>query len=248
MKLRDLFEEYRDHTFKRVVLSGNHGDYINRKGLNKLVSEIGLRLIENVGKDTVIYMHGGGAFIHYWGHSPRVMRELREKNPDNVLIVGPSTVTKDESYLRRTLPPDSSKIFFGCREKTTYEIMKQFYTNVYLDECPSFNLNRDDFNVELMNKHSLLIERKDREGVPLPEEINRDDYDIVVAGAFEYGDWLNLHAHAHTITVNHLHNSILSYLLGKKNVTLFRNSYHKNRSIWEHSLEQRGVKWIGPPC
>jgi len=50
-------------------------------------------------------------------------------------------------------------------------------------------------------------------------------------------------ANASTIITNRLHSAIIGAILGK-NVELFRNSYHKNRSVWEYSLQSKGVKWI----
>jgi len=57
-----------------------------------------------------------------------------------------------------------------------------------------------------------------------------------------FQEWVKLHANAKKIITNRLHSSILGTILGKK-VVLLPNNYHKNRSIWEFSLKNKGVFW-----
>lgn len=262
MSLRELLEEYKTQPFLLVQSGGNHGDHTNYAGLNKLVRMLNISYRElrwnspqvqapKVSMNTVIYQHGGGGFICLWKWQPQLMRLLRQKYPQNMLIVGPSTVALDEPYLKKLLPKDSANIMFFARERVTYEFMKdRFYSNVFLDDCPAFSLTRGDFDVEYGEDYHLLIERCDLEKVPFPSELNRKDFDRVVdpnpCGAnFSRQDYLKLHAHAKSITTNHVHSAVLGAII-EKPTTLFRNNYHKNRSIWEYSLKKRGVKWIGP--
>lgn len=58
----------------------------------------------------------------------------------------------------------------------------------------------------------------------------------------DFQEWVKLHANAKKIITNRLHSSILGMILGKK-VVLLPNRYHKNRSIWEFSLKNKGVLW-----
>ena len=57
-----------------------------------------------------------------------------------------------------------------------------------------------------------------------------------------FNQWVALHRRARCIVTNRLHSAIASVVLGKQTV-LLPNSYHKNRSVWEYSLRERGVLW-----
>jgi hypothetical protein len=60
--------------------------------------------------------------------------------------------------------------------------------------------------------------------------------------ATSFAHWLRIHLFARRILTNRLHSAIAGALAGKA-VTLAPGSYHKNRSIWEFSLAERGVQW-----
>jgi hypothetical protein len=54
---------------------------------------------------------------------------------------------------------------------------------------------------------------------------------------------LRIHAYADRIISNRLHSAIVGSVLGRP-VDLLPGNYHKNRSIWEFCLSQRGVRWL----
>jgi exopolysaccharide biosynthesis predicted pyruvyltransferase EpsI len=59
---------------------------------------------------------------------------------------------------------------------------------------------------------------------------------------FTFEKWLSLHLQARRLITNRTHSAILGSILGIPTV-LLPNNYHKNRSVWEFSLQDRGVQW-----
>jgi hypothetical protein len=54
---------------------------------------------------------------------------------------------------------------------------------------------------------------------------------------------VRIHLFARSITTNRLHSAIIGAIAGKP-VTIGPGSYHKNRSVWQYSLAERGVRWV----
>lgn len=270
MILRDVFQRFKDRRFVFVEPGGNHGDYLIYAGAKKLANEIGIeyrsfsfgdptssasfmnRIIAEIdmSQSDIIYLHGGGGFNSMYGWSPRVLKILRTIFPKNLIIVGPTSATLEPRYLRQFLPEDKEIIFFA-RELVTYKFMKRFYSKVHVDHDTVFHLTKNcaEFKsfcmgLPIKNGHKLLILRRGQEAVPLPEAIRRQNFDIVCdPTGYKREKWLKLHLWASKITSNRVHSASLGAIVGKE-VELFANSYHKNRSIWEFSLKKLGVRWI----
>ena len=270
MILRDVFEKFKDRRFIFVEPGGNHGDYLIYAGAKKLANEVGMEYRSfsfgsrtspalfwtritaqtDVSQYDIIYLHGSGGFnsIHTWG--PRLLKILRIMFPKNLIIVGPSSATLEPRYLKQFFPKDNEIIFFA-RELITHKFMKRFYSKVYIDHDTAFQLTKNcaEFKsfcmgLPIKNNHKVLILRKDAEAVPLPNMIKRKNFGIVCDPTYgKKEEWLKLHLWASKITTNHVHSAILG-AIAKKEVELFANSYHKNRSIWEFSLRKLGVRWI----
>lgn len=153
---------------------------------------------------------------------------------------------------------------------TTYKFIKnEFYSKTYHDQDTALFLSSENeffkkftYNTSIENKYSLLAVRQDLESSFLPEKLNYIKYDLVcdpVNWNFLLSrpilhsissfigiaalNWSKIHLKASKITTNRSHSAILG-ILAEKDVEMFRNSYHKNRSIWEYSLKDKGVKWI----
>lgn len=222
---------------------------------------------KHIQNNDIIYIHGGGGFNSWWGEVCSLFGRIKKDYPDNLIIVGPSTSSLELDYLREVLPKDDHNIIFFARERTTYHFIKDnFYSQTYIDHDTALSLSKEDRlfkeftkNIRIENNHKVLLLRKDLEKVPLPETLKNNDAGLdpillykersyllhgifSLLGISKY-KWLNLHLKASTIITNRLHSAIIGTILGK-NVELFRNSYHKNRSVWEYSLQSKGVKWI----
>lgn len=224
-----------------------------------------------VGADDIIYVSGCGGYTSWCGLAGPLLRAIRRDHPDNLVIVGPSTASLELQYLRQVLPRDDGRIVFFARERTSYDFIKaNFYSHTYLDHDTSLWLSKEDTlfrkflrsfvpNIEIGSKPDVVFLRADVEKTPPPSI--REDHAVVCDPVLFYRQrpcplkwisprsrlaerkWLRLHLEASRITTNRLHSAIFGTILGK-DVELFRNSYHKNRSVWEYSLKDRGVKWI----
>lgn len=262
LNLPEVLMEYSrgNSEFVFVIQGGNQGDNMIYMGANKLANSLGLKyskhfcysptkvnptIIPELDKDVVIYMHGGGGFNKWWGWSPVLVRRLREKNPKNVIIVGPSTFDSDMEMLKG-LPQD---VIYFAREETSYKLLEPLFPSVYLDHDTSLNLKYGDGYLDaligtdaLRSNYSLLAIRGDAELGGFPATINRSDFKIQVDPCVTK-NWAQLHMNASVIMTNRCHSAILGSLLGKRTI-LFPGSYHKNKSIWNYSLRERGVEFI----
>lgn len=222
------------------------------------------------GTDDIIYLHGGGGYSSWYSWAAKLLRMIVTRHPKNLVIVGPSTTSLELEYLEKVLPRDNGNIIFFAREMTTYNFIKNnFYSKTYHDHDTALLLSQEDQffkkftgNISIENKYSLLVVRRDLESVPLPKKLRDriNDYDLIyhpysfsnirIIGNLyahlrtSWCKWARIHLKASKITTNHLHSAILGVLAGK-DVKLFQNSYHKNRSVWEYSLKDRGVEWVG---
>lgn len=228
---------------------------------------LGISYKISINTNDIIYIHGSGGFNSWWGWAGPLFRKIKTDRPDNLIIVGPSTSSLEVEYLREVLPNDDPNIIFFARERTTYNFMKDnFYSQTYIDHDTALLLSKEDRvfkeftrNVKIGNKRKVLFLRKDLEKVPLPEILK--NYKTICDPVLLYKEkshllhrissllgiskykWLRLHLEASKIITNRVHSAILGTILNK-DVELFQNSYHKNRSIWEYSLKSKGVRWI----
>lgn len=230
------------------------------QGAFKIADELGLHYehvlatlnwkAETYGKSDVIYLQGSGGFTSWWDWTPQVLKMLRNANPENHIIVGPSTVETDRSYLDSALDMDDKMTFFA-REYTTFNVMQHYCGDVRLDHDTALHLRLGDGYLRQIvgisqprSVHDLLALREGPEALDhFPSEIRRKDFGIV-CDPCRIGNWAYLHMHARQIVANRLHSAILGVILGK-DTSIFAGAYHKNRSVWEYSLYDMGVKWIG---
>ena len=260
-KLKNLFTEHKDRKFTFIVQGGNQGDQMIWAGARKLahLAELNYRETNmkrghspyiDIKPDEILYLNGGGGFNTWWNWTPRLLNRLVKQYPENMIVVGPSTVALQGWYLDKWLPCSDNVIFYA-RELTTYNFLKENYDlNLFHDQDTALHLNVDDAEFKKLmgdnyseNRHTLFGLREDPESLDnIPSQVNLEDYDLVVDPCLEK-NWAQLHLHASKILTNRCHSAILGSILGK-DTTMFNGNYHKNRSIWEYSLKKRGVKWI----
>ena len=260
-KLKNLFTEHKDRKFTFIVQGGNQGDQMIWAGARKLahLAELNYRETNmkrghspyiDIKPDEILYLNGGGGFNTWWNWTPRLLNRLVKQYPENIIIIGPSTVALQGWYLDKWLPCSDNVIFYA-RELTTYNFLKENYDlNLFHDQDTALHLNYGDTELkQVIGKnhrkelHRLFGLREDPESIDnIPKQVNVDDYDLVVDPCLEK-NWAELHLYASKILTNRCHSAILGSILGK-DTTMFNGNYHKNRSIWEYSLKKRGVKWI----
>lgn len=255
-QLEQIFKLNKEKQWVFIAPGGNQGDSMIYQGAYKLADRVGLKYRKltlgrkadapRIDAREVIYIHGGGGWNTWWNWTPRMVRSITEKY-DNRLIIGPSTVALQDWYIEKWMPPKGT-VFFA-REHTTYEYMKNKGLQIFLDHDTALHLTKGDKYLkpllvgDKLNSFKLAAIREDPESLDIiPEAINLDDYGIVVDPC-QTKKWGPLHRDATKILTNRSHSAILGAILGKP-TTMFAGKYHKNRSIYDYSLKQMGVKWI----
>jgi len=241
---------------------GNFGDYLIWKGAYKAAtlarvfhSVMGYEQLmqKRFGSDDVIYIHGGGGFVPWWSGKPMRMLAKLSAEFSGTLILGPTTFMNDETYIRGVFHDCFSKasfkrFFLFTREKTSFDLVRKkkilpCKAEIILEHDTALNLLREDVltdDVEQKGPVCYAIrhdkERPERQGFNYLSWIDPID----ISDTFE--QWVRFHARSNALVTNRTHSTILGTILGIP-TTMLPNGYHKNRSIWEHSLSDRGVEW-----
>jgi exopolysaccharide biosynthesis predicted pyruvyltransferase EpsI len=267
LALRSLFESHRDAPWVFVRPGGNYGDDLIYAGADKLATRCGLAWqtcnAETFPRFTVsnqhcIYLHGGGG-LNTWGRG-RAFHCLAEALSRDVRLViqGPQTIESAADAIKQRLRSAHARVLceqlvFFARDPFSFSILQQMNlerAEIGLEHDTALNLEAEDL-LELAaldampgGRYDLIVLRQDDEQ-PSVASANSVSQGIVcdpayVADSFEH--WLRIHLFSRAIVTNRLHSAIAGAIADKP-VTLSGGSYHKNRSIWEFSLEQRGVRW-----
>ncbi len=262
-KLLELFKSLKNHKFIFVEPGGNFGDQLIYNGAYKLALLAGLEYEKisfesfkrTIFKESdVIYFHGGGGFVPWWSGTPIEGLKKTITMHAGITIVGPQSFSEDVSFLKKIFDFTSDKIickecFIFTREITSFNNLKKVLPRqMVLDYDHDTALNLDEFDILKQRKVDNFVFyaiRNDK------ESSNDKSYFVSFPSLFfdpisycrSFDDWVSVHSKAKKIITNRLHSSILGSILGKPTV-LLPNSYHKNHSVWDFSLQQRKVKWM----
>jgi exopolysaccharide biosynthesis predicted pyruvyltransferase EpsI len=262
--LHRLFVELSGRRFVFVRPGGNWGDYLIYKGAEALAKKVGLTwrttcfkdfTPDSVADDEVVYIHGGGALCAMWNGPPVQCLERALDSAASVVIMGPCTV---ESYRyvktavsRLTASQNKKKLYFYTREKQSFAICRAQFppiVDLVLNEDTAFYLTATDLIERCgrspMRQTNLFAIREDKESINAGRQ--QRFYETVldpVPYASSLEQWIRIHAAARSIVTNRAHSAICGAILGVR-TTMFSGAYHKNRSIWEFSLQRRGVSWL----
>ena len=258
-QLREIFARYQSRPFVFVVPGGNYGDHLIWHGAEKLARSLGLvfrscssdeALNSSFDPEEVVYIHGHGGFVPIWsGGGIKALQHLCENHLGPV-IHGPCTVDPTNmDFLRQCLAPvpksSAEEVIILARERPSFNALQDVLgtDRVVLDHDTALYLEASDFPhithlMESRGDYDFIAARVDAEGVGDCPWISLDP--VKVARSFDH--WLAMHACARSIVTNRLHSSIIGSIFGVP-TTLSSNSYHKARSVWEYSLEERGVMW-----
>jgi exopolysaccharide biosynthesis predicted pyruvyltransferase EpsI len=245
-----------------VEPGGNFGDYLIWKGAYKTaeLAQVPYAVVSyeqlmqrRTGPDDVIYIHGGGGFVPWWSGKPMKMLAKLSAEFRGTLILGPTTFSDDEAYIREVFRncfhgASFKRFFLFAREKTSFDLVKKTTslpcrTEIILEHDTAFNLLREDVLADDVERsgHVCYAIRHDKER-PEGQGFNYLSWidPIDISDTFE--QWVRFHARSNALVTNRTHSAILGAILGIP-TTMLPNGYHKNRSIWEHSLSERGVQW-----
>jgi exopolysaccharide biosynthesis predicted pyruvyltransferase EpsI len=243
---------------------GNHGDFLIYKGAEKVAKKQDVKFIslsyadfmeKNFPKGSIFYIHGGGGYNEWSSGKPFEILKKAVEVEDAIVIQGSQTVGLDLSFLKLKLDSSLSqikavKITFVAREHLSFNALKEVLpssVNLTMDKDTALYLNRADMINEygdLEQNYELRIVRKDPEA---SFKSYADFYSSAVIDpayfckSFEH--WVRVHLAAKTIISNRTHSAVLGAIIGTP-TRIAGGSYHKNKSIWEYSLKEIGVKWI----
>jgi exopolysaccharide biosynthesis predicted pyruvyltransferase EpsI len=264
--LAQLFSTHRDRDWYFLSPGGNWGDHLIYAGAESLARSLGLRWTNLDFRDlehrlpppgAAVYLHGGGG-LNPWC-SGRAFENLRRALTvaDALVVQGPQSCDTESPMTRElfaaTLAQSAAReVHIFAREATSARFLAQVLPNAFrlhLDEDTAFHLPAAELLVlcglpEIpAGRYRLLVARDDDEAPPAPLPAGKEVVSLDPAYvAKSFAHWLRIHAFASRIITNRLHSAIVGSLLGKP-VELLPGSYHKNRSVWEFSLERRGVAW-----
>ncbi len=262
--LEAVFQRYADRRFLFVKPGGNWGDELIYWGARSLADRLSITWREIEGEALsaqsldafgVIYIHGGGGFNPY--STGRVAKALFHamRHHKGVVIQGPQTFVTDQDQLRSMIAagldqPAAEAVIVFVRENASLLTVKEVFpdhVSIGQDEDTAFHICNDDIEHRIgkvRRRYDLMAIRQDSEsgGLQPPDTKGAVNVDPAYF-ATSFNHWLRLHAAAKRIVTNRTHSSILGAILGTP-TTLYAGCYHKNRSIWDFSLQRRGVAWL----
>jgi exopolysaccharide biosynthesis predicted pyruvyltransferase EpsI len=207
----------------------------------------------SVHNESVIYIHGGGGYNPWWSGKQMIEFIKAYRTHDGILIQGPATVHADRAFLRERVgdPLEAGgpqSVHFYTRERTSYSELKEVLperVHLRTDHDTALHLGTEDLPGAEgdSGEHTFYAIRNDKESeevITRPKPFRMWYDPVLVCQSFK--EWIRHHAQAAEVVTNRLHSAVLSSILDKP-VTLLPNSYHKNRSVYEFSLSERGVEW-----
>jgi exopolysaccharide biosynthesis predicted pyruvyltransferase EpsI len=220
--------------------------YIINIGLWRMDSDLGFDLLELPKETELILFEGGGYMNDIW-YGPTLLRQIMKRNAEPIAI-GPQSYlfkrTKFHKYF-----DDGRPVYLFYREKYSFEYLKNMGlpSNVISLVSPelALYLDRDDLRdviEERAGGYELIAMRRDKESsistLTKKEIVRRCENPLISDISVEktFTDFVSKVHNAKEVFTDRLHVAILSKILGKKS-TLFGNSYHKNRGVWEYSLK-----------
>lgn len=267
--LEKIFSENVDAHWYFVRPGGNWGDCLIYEGAERLASRLGLKwkLVNyqelanlKLSESDCVYLHGGGAFNRWCSDKPFIALRNATGQPVQLVVQGPVTFEDDREGLSKRISPILSsftcqRLVFFLRESYSYRLAKNVIEQnekigLLQDHDTAFHLTKSDL-LELAQlptmpkgRYELIVDRQDVEApgqIRSKMGIGRVYMDPAIeASSFE--QWVKIHLYASAINTNRLHSAVIGAIAGKA-VVVGPCSYHKNRSMWQYSLADKGVVW-----
>lgn len=195
---------------------------------------------------TIVY-GGGGNLISLWSQCKNFL--LRNAK-NNKIVVLPHTIEGIDDVLQYDYI--QKNVTFICRETISYEYVKRYVDNVFIDHDMAFSISDVFFNRFTNNEcyDTLNCFRIDNEKTDII--IPPDNIDLSInamnglMGEWMHNNYLAVQSITHSfcskiskyysINTNRLHVAIIGAILGK-NVLLYQNSYFKNKAVYDYSIK-----------
>lgn len=272
--MQGIFEQHRERPWIFLRNLGNWGDELLFAGAEVMATRAGARWTSyetpeferlEIPADHCIYLQGGGGFNEWSSGRAFTNLRLAVQRSVHLVVQGPMTLGGDRNWLRRQFLDclgivNCHDLRIFARERLTADGLQGLGLETAgailgLDHDTALAFSSRDLldlaGLDTMPKgrYELTVVREDPEqpANPVTRGWNWPSRGaIVIDPAYEAGSfrhWLRIHLFARSIVTNRLHSSIVGHIAGKS-VTLGPGSYHKNRSVWEYSLKDRGPAWV----
>lgn len=261
-----FFRQHRNARWLFVQPGGNWGDHLIYLGAEKIARDAGIewqaadfRTFPTMAVEpaTCIYLHGGGGF-NSWGSGRAFdMLERAVTIPDAIVLQGPQTCETDrpdvaDRFAHVMDRAQCANLQMLAREPRSWRYMLQHLpTGVPLglahDTALALThadlLAAGELTAPPNRRYDLVIRRRDDE-MPGGGSVSPDERYFTDPATFaeSFRHWVRIHLSARRIVSNRLHSAIAGAIAGIP-TTLLPGSYHKSRSLWEYSLQARGVQW-----
>ena len=248
MEIKDIrifLSNYLNQEIIYIPNPGNAGDSLIAFGTIQIFNELGLNWKMGSFNDEyhnkTLFFAGGGNLVGLYKNCKKFIE--KNKN-DNKIIILPHTIKSEDKFLSSL----NDDIIIFCREKTSYNYVLKVFKhkkNVYLSKDMAFYIkNLDKYNIikgnGVCNAYRMDIEKTNinipEDNVDLSHTLIKTDntkkINIIKDVSLSIFDYLSKFE---TINTNRLHIAIAGSLLDK-NVNFYRNSYYKNKSVFEYSI------------
>jgi len=249
MEIKDIrifLSNYLNQEIIYIPNPGNAGDSLIAFGTIQTFNELGLNWkmgsISNKYHNKTLFYAGGGNLVG--GLYSNCKKFINKNKNDNKIIILPHTIKSEGIFLSNL----NDNIIIFCREETSYNYVLKVFNhkkNVYLSKDMAFYINN-------LNKYKIIkgngvcnAYRTDKEktNIKIPEDNsdlsqkfnkwgNTNKINVIKDVSLSIFDYLSKFE---TINTNRLHIAIAGTLLNKK-VNFYSNSYYKNKSVFEYSI------------
>lgn len=236
LNLSVLLEIYKDKAVDFFRFPGNYGDSLIWHGTKMLLSSHNISEqfvdISSPKHNAVLFIDGGGNLVDYYSD----VRDFLIKKPDlyDEIIILPHTIFGERQI--EVLNNVSSELIVICRERISAKFLDERLIDgkVYLShDCAFYNT----FPKTPKGTGVLNAFRMDKESIA--QSLPAANIDISYKGYAtkplrEFIDTVQKYEQVNT---DRLHVAIGATLLGK-HVSLYPNSYYKNKAVFDYSLQR----------
>lgn len=236
VNLKHFLKKYSGAKVDFYRFPGNYGDSLIWHGTKILLNELDISEnyveVDSPKNCDILFIDGGGNFVDYYSD----VRDFLTKKSDlyKEVIILPHTIFGDRQI--DVLNSLSGTISVFCRERVSFSFLKENFSkgNIYLwHDCALYN----KFSSIPDGDGILNAFRKDKES--LLNNVPYGNHDVSYNGyaTKPLEEIINYLKQYEEINTDRLHVAICAVLLGKK-VSLFPNSYYKNKAVFDYSLSK----------
>jgi exopolysaccharide biosynthesis predicted pyruvyltransferase EpsI len=246
MNVESFLRSISGSTCDRLKNPGNAGDGLIERGADILLNKCGIDYCTltypEVGASDVILILGSGTFCRPWHHNIERVRFYAARYQKVCIFPATFDFTFPPvaNFLRQLAP----NVIAFCREEVSYNGLKTIVPGperVYLDHDVAFHNDVTAWKGAGIGEINCFRTDSESAGRMLPER----NFDISDMGGDAHKTViLDVLKNFWSVNTDRLHVGVAGALLGKQ-VLLFVNNYHKNRSVFEYSLKRFSNVSIG---